>query len=92
MSYLGIGYLAIGCAAAVAAAAYLVGGYRTNVLEPAKALHGRVAVAEDLLTFVGLSVVLVVAWLPLAIAFGVIKGRRLLTRDRARENNPTPTL
>jgi hypothetical protein len=92
MSYVETGYLAIGAIAAVAAAAYLVAGYRANVWRPARAARGRVAVAEDLLTLVGFSVALLVAWLPLAVAFGILKGRRLLTRDRSRENSPMPTL
>lgn len=87
-------YLGVGLVLGTVLGAYLAGRYRARVLLPAVAMHGKgqVAVARDALALASIFVAVVLAWLPLLLAYGVFKGRGLIGGPRSRENNPTPTL
>lgn len=84
-------YLGVGLLLAAALATYLVDRYRRGVLVPAAAIHGRdqVAVGRDALALATVSVAVTAAWLPLLLAFGLVRLRGALARGRSRENNPT---
>lgn len=94
MLIVAVSYLAIGLVLAASLTGTLVSRYDARVRRPAARMHGpgQVAIAEDLLIFVGIGLIVVVAWLPLSCAYAYIKGARLFGRGRSRENNPTPTL
>lgn len=87
-------YLSIGCLASLALGGGLALKYRRHVYAPAAAMRGvrEVAVGQDALTLFVLCALTVVAWLPLGLAYGWIRVRKLTSRQRSRDNNPTPTL
>lgn len=94
MSELLVMYLSIGCLASLALGTSLALKYRRHVYAPAAAMRQarEVAVGQDALTLFVLCALTVVAWLPLGLAYGWIRVRKLTSRQRSRDNNPTPTL
>jgi len=94
MTELLVTYLSIGCLASLALGAVLALKYRDHVFVPAAEIQGarEVAVGQDALTLFVLCALAVVAWLPLGLAYGWIRVRKLTSRQRSRDNTLTPTL
>jgi hypothetical protein len=94
MSGLLLIYLTIGCLASLALGGTLALKYGRHVYAPAAAARGarEVAVGQDALTLFVLCALTVVAWLPLGLAYGWIRVRKLTSRQRSRENTLTPTI